>query len=160
MVHCALRKQLGGWQRGEHRDEMGLYPNWDVPGYLRFDLIHQLITTISRRWCGTKAEITAPWRTTSLLTVCVRAYVYDRQAPIKHWARYIWVCLCVCVPTVWPERQTDRQTDRHPAKHCHRCLLNRAVITAQACHVAVTLSLTVTHTPRHRTKPHCSRANA
>lgn len=46
-------------------------------------------------------------------------------------------------------KQTDRQTDRHPAKHCQRCLLNRAVITAQSCHVAVTLSLTVTHIHTH-----------
>lgn len=69
-------------------------------------------------------------------------------------------CRCVCEPALWPEKQTCRQSDRHQAKLCHQCLLNRAVITAQSCHVAVTRSLRVTHTPHQHTSPPCRHDNA
>ena len=151
MVHCALRKQLGGWQRGEHRDEKGLYPNWDVPGYLRFDLIHQLITTISRRWCGTKAEITAPWRTTGLLTVCERAYVYDRQAPIRHRDRYVLLCLHLQYDQ--KGRQTNWQASSQalpPVSPQQSC--DRSSVLSWGCHI--THSHTHTHTHTHTTPSH------
>lgn len=140
MVHCAIRKQLSGWHRGEHRDVMGKYPNWDLHRYLRFDLIHQLITTISRRWCGTKAEITAPWHLHHSFVDCVHVVVSNRQAPIRHW-ECLRVVMCMCTIKVCWESEADRQTDGHPAKHGHQCPFNWSVITVQCCQ-----SITHTHT--------------
>jgi len=96
-----------------------------------------------------------------ICSLCVCGLVYERQEAIKHWSRCIWVHLCVCVSTVWPEKQTCRQSDRHQAKLCHRCLLNRAVITAQLSPVMwLSLYHSQSHTPQHHTTPHCAHPNA
>lgn len=127
---------------------MRLYPNWDMHEYLRFDLIHQLITTISRRWCGTKAEITAPWRLRNQFVggVHAGARVEPTGPRLTHFNTRL------CVP--WRYDQKVRLID-----WLMGILPNVAISVSSSelwsqlspVMLPVTLSLTVTHIkPSHR----------